>query len=1044
MNDVGPSVGPYRVLGRLGAGGMGEVLLAWDPRLEREVALKMLPREFAGDAEQLQRFRREALTLAAMNHPNIASIYGFEDLRGGGMALVLERVEGESLADRLARGALPMEDALQVCAQIAEALEVAHERGVMHRDLKPGNVMLAPRGLVKVLDFGLAKSTGGLIGLRGPESPEKAASLEPLAPPAIPAGEGPTPSAPPPDAESSSEERVVFPGGAPLTQHGMVLGTPGYMSPEQVLAGHQDPRTDLFAFGCVMFECLTGRRVFGGRTDFEVMAAVLYDEADLTALPGRTPARIRDLVGRCLEKDVERRWPDVRSARIEIEESLGVRRAAALRGGELAATPHNLPRLLTGFVGRGRQIEECTQLLSDTRLLTLTGVGGSGKTRLALRLAETLLDGYPDGAWFVDLEPLQEPGAVSRAVSFSLQVREEQGKTLTQSLVDHLAHRRVLLVLDNCENVREACAELAARLLQSCPEVRILATSREALSAVGETVYAVAPLELPPKDGEATLEEVAASESVTLFAERARLAQPGFTLSDESAPAVIEICRRLDGLPLAIELAAARIKMLSVEQIRSKLDDRFRLLSAGGPAAPARQRALITVIQWSYDHLANPEQRLLRQLSVFAGGWTFETSTVVCAEIGDEFEVLDLLTRLVERSLVMQERPEAGSSRYRLLESVHRYAVDRLDDAGEGPAVRERHLDLFLSLAEQAEELLNGPRQKEWLSRLGDEDDTLLGALAWCENASEGADKGLRLAASLSRFWSAQGHYVVGRLALEQSIGHAGGLAPAASRAKALVRAGGLALYQGDYSAARPRIEESLALYRSLNDTRGVARTLSGLSVVATYQGDYAVSRKFSEESLELYRAMRNRRGEAQALHNLGYVAVCESDYERAGSFFEEAVNLFREVGDRELIALSLTGMGGVLTKQGNAEGARSLLLESLQIASDLGAKRDVGYVFDGVAELATVVGDPTRGARMWGAAEAVRKAIGSPLLPGEQRERERMLERIRGALGSSVFDSARSAGRELSFEKAVAEALAWLEAGTSGSESAPGSKTAE
>jgi eukaryotic-like serine/threonine-protein kinase len=393
---IGTRIAHYEIVAPLGAGGMGEVFLARDARLEREVAVKLLPARFSRDPESLARFRREALTLAALNHPNIATIHGFEDAPGGGLALVLEYVPGESLAHRLERGALSWTESLSVCAQVAEALEVAHERGVVHRDLKPGNVMLAPRGLVKVLDFGLAARAGGLIGMRGPRGAG--------------AGAAPAPTAPAPAAE-------------PDTLGDVAAGTPGYMSPEQVLAGEQDERTDVFAFGCVLYECLTGKRAFGGVDPFTVMAKVLYDAPDAAAIPAAVPQGVRDLLARCLEKDAAARLRDMRAIRHEIEEALGVRRAAALRAGERAATPHNLPRPATSFVGREEVLGRIRKALAGTRLLTLLGMGGSGKTRLALRLAEGALDDHPDGVWFADLAALDDPERVVEAVADAVGAR---------------------------------------------------------------------------------------------------------------------------------------------------------------------------------------------------------------------------------------------------------------------------------------------------------------------------------------------------------------------------------------------------------------------------------------------------------------------------------------------------------------------------------------------------------------------------------------------------------------------------------------------
>jgi hypothetical protein len=389
-------LGPYEIVGQLGAGGMGEVWLARDTRLEREVALKVLPARLTSSPEALAGFRNEALALASLNHPNIATIHGLEEMPGGAVVLVLERVEGESLAQRLARSPFAVDEALQVSAQVAMALEVAHERGVVHRDLKPGNVMIGPRGLVKVLDFGLAKRTYGLTQ----------------------AGDGSHVQQPPVFAASSEQ---------PATLSGPIAGTPGYMSPEQVLAGMQDERTDVFAFGCLLYECLSGRRAFASDDPYVAMAQVLNDTPDAAALPERTPPAVRTLLDACLAKDPEVRPRVMRELRYQLEEALGIRRATALREGGAAATPHNLPAPVSSFVGRADTLATCARMLGETRLLTLTGIGGSGKTRIALKLAEDALDTFRDGVWFVDVAPLTEPGRLVEALAAVLEVRDEPG-----------------------------------------------------------------------------------------------------------------------------------------------------------------------------------------------------------------------------------------------------------------------------------------------------------------------------------------------------------------------------------------------------------------------------------------------------------------------------------------------------------------------------------------------------------------------------------------------------------------------------------------
>ncbi len=1029
MIAAGTELGPYTVLDKLGAGGMGDVYLARDNRLGREVALKMLPRPFARDPQRLALFRREALTLAALNHPHIAIIHGFEEPEPGVLFLVLERVEGETLAARLARGPMAVEEALQICAKAAEALEAAHERGVIHRDLKPGNVMLGPRGVVKVLDFGLARSA------EQASPPNASAAAGPAAPP-------PHPSAPPPLPDSwDGAGTIAVPAAGPAEQdtgdptlvggataeEDEVVGTPGYMSPEQIRAEAQDPRTDVFAFGCLLYECLSGRRAFDGRTLIEVFTATLETEPDRAALPAATPVRVRDLLGLCLAKDAAKRLPEIRSARLEIEEALGIRRASALRAGEAAAIPNNLPAGGTSFVGRERETEECLRLLAGARLLTLTGMGGSGKTRLALQAAAQLLPQCPDGVWLVDLAPVTEPERVVLELALALGLREEAGKPVAQTLVEYLAARRALVLLDNCEHLVTPSASLAALLLASCPELRLLATSREALGVNGEVTFAVPMLRLPPEKAAPDPAALREFESVRLFLERAAQVQPGFDLDTANAAAVAEICRRLDGIPLAIELAAARVKVLSVEQIRAKLDDRFRLLTGGSRTALPRQQTLRATIQWSYDHLALPEQRLLRSLSVFAGGWTLEAAAAVWEEGADEFEVLDLLTRLVDKSLVVVES-RGESARYGYLDTVRHYAQERLEEAGEKSVFSDRHRDFFLALVEAAEKELVGPAQKEWYARLDREHPNLLAALAWCSVEPAGHARGLRLAAAASRFWSGRGHYGLGRSALARMLASDAAGGPTAARANALVRLGGMALYQGDYAAAGPPIEESLEIYRALGDAKGIARSLSGLATVATYQCDYAAARSYGQEVLAGYEAAGDKRGAAVTLHNLGFLALCEGDAAASAKLYRKALDLLRHVGDLKHVALTLADLGVASARAGDLEAAAGSLAGSLSIVEEIAAKREGAYALEGVAELAFRLNDPAHAIRFFGAARALREEIGSPLAPAEQKERASFLDKVRERLGESAANKEITAAEGLGFEVSIREAGTWLD----------------
>ena len=1019
----GTRLGAYEIVGPLGTGGMGEVYLGRDTRLDREVALKVLPSRMTHDAESIVRFRREALTLASLNHPNLATIHGFEETADGTLLLVLERVEGITLAERLVGGALQIDDALQIGVQVAQALEVAHEHGVIHRDIKPSNLMIGPRGLVKVLDFGLARRTR--LGARG-ATPAAAVETGVLRQPET--GGAGTMRADP--AAEDAETIVAGPSTASVdgnaSMNGMAIGTPGYMSPEQVLAGHLDARTDVFSFGCVLYECLTGRRAFTGTSPRQAMRAALEAEPDLTLLPRRVPASVRSLIERCLAKTAADRPESMLAIRLEIEDSLGIRRASALRESGAATVPHNLPSQHSSFIGRKETLRACENALAHVRLLTLLGMGGSGKTRLALRLAQTRLEAFPDGVWFVDVAPLAEAARLDEALAAILDVRDEPGRSRLGGITQSLGSKLALVILDNAETHTQACATLASQLLAACPSLKILATSREPLGLEIETTLVVPSL-ATPSQGASGVTAVAKSESALLFAERAGAVLPAFEITDGNAGAVAEICRRLDGIPLALELAAARVRMLGVEQIRARLDDRFRLLTRGaGDAGTGRQQTVRAVIQWSWDHLLEPEQVLMRRLAVFAGGWTLERATAVIADDADEFDVLDLLTRLVERSLVVVERDAVGNARYRFLESVWRFAQEVLATDPECDAVRERHLAAYLALAQRLGPELFGPKLLSALTELAPEEENILVALAWCDQSTDGPQRGLRLLMDLYRYWSVLGRYAVGRRLMQQGLLRDAGRPPSVERASVLIRAAGFAVATGDYAAASESLEESLRVSRAVGDTQRIPSALSGLAVVAMFQGRFDDALRVGEEALAAYEQQGQARGVAMALHNLGTAefALGRGDHGRAK--FESALAKVREVGDQSNEALCLSGLATCLIRLGELEAARERLRECLRLLERLDAPREGVYALDAVAELMAASDRTPEAARLLGVANAARLLLGSPHTPNERIEAQKLARRITEALGP-VADTAMADGRRLTLEEGLAESARFL-----------------
>ncbi len=620
---------------------------------------------------------------------------------------------------------------------------------------------------------------------------------------------------------------------------------------------------------------------------------------------------------------------------------------------------NNLPVQMTTFIGREREIEDIKRSLTRTRLLTLMGAGGAGKTRLAIQVAADLIEQFPKGVWLVELAPLADPGLVVQAVASTFEVREVAGRSLLDMLVDYLQSKSLLLVLDNCEHLVEACAHLASALLRACPNLKILATSREALGIAGEVTYRVPPLSRPDPRRVQSLEQLTQFESVRLFVERGVYSQPRFALTSANAKAVAHICHRLDGIPLAIELAAARVKVLTVDQIAARIDDRFRLLTGGSRTGLPHHQTLRAAMDWSYDLLSEEERALLRRLSVFAGGFNLEAVEAICAGDGVEVDaVLDLLTNLVDKSLVVAEGLD-GEIRYRLLETVRQYSREKLQESGEVAAVRGRHLDWYLGLAERAELELQGPDQVGWLDRLEMEHDNLRTALEWTKTGESGAEVGLQLAGALHRFWAMRGYLSEGREWLEGVLErhkHA-----SRARAKAVYGAGDLALDQGDYGRAQALCEESLALYRGLGDKLGMALSLNVLAILTRNRGDHARASTLLEESLTLCRALGYRWALAETLNVLGLTVRRQGDYERAKALFEESLTLWRQTGDKWGLARSLGSLGVVARLQGDYERARTLHGESLVLSRELGHKSELAEVLLNLGTVAQDQGDYAR-----------------------------------------------------------------------------------
>jgi non-specific serine/threonine protein kinase len=886
---------------------------------------------------------------------------------------------------------LQLDEAIAVGTHIAEALLAAHESGVIHRDLKPSNIMLTARGRVKVLDFGVAR--------------------------------------PARIAPASGDIRIaMYPGET------LLAGTPGYMSPER-LRGEGDQRVDVFAFGCVLFECLTGARAFPGARADEVLAAVLGAEPRLDQLPPHTPESLRQLLAGCLTKEPERRLAGMEPVLAVLRRASGA--AAAPRPS--SSTPHNLPAERTRFVGREVELAECEVVLHagerQGRLLTVIGSGGAGKTRLALRLAERGLEAHPDGVWFVDLSPLMDPARVPLAVASALGVREQSGVPLSHTLAEHLQERRALLVLDNCEHVLEASRSLAHELRGTCARLAILATSREPLELDGERVYALPPLPTPSSSEPDEPAGLLRHASVALFVDRAQLATPDFALDPSTAPAVKEICRAMDGLPLAIELAAARVRVLSVNEIAARLDRLMALLRAPSGSMADRHTALHATLEWSVEALSPEEQRAFRALSVFANGWNLAEAEAVLER--DEFDALDQIDALVSRSLAITET-RAHETRYRFLEPVRQFAAERLAKAGETAGALIRMVDYVVAMSEQAGPALLGPEQSQWLDRLGLEHENIQAALDACQRLAGRAESALRITGSLWRYWHIRGHLRAGADAIRQALALPGAGGAGVVRAGALYAAGALIAFDMEgQKRARESFEEALALFRAAGDDFGVARCLTGLGAVASARREFAAGTEFLQEAQAIYRKLGDRRGLAVTLNNLGAAAWNQGELERAADSISEALDLARVAGDLGNVAQLSVALALIDTRLGRLESGRGHLRECLSTLATLGARHSsAAGALLASAELADREGRLLDVARWLGAADHVLERLGLVFDHSDVwwKERANCWNRTRAKLGPERADAEYRSGRSLDRDQALRLALETLDASSDAS----------
>lgn len=972
---IGKKISHYKILEILGEGGMGIVYKAEDTKLKRHVALKFLPQDLTRDQEAKERFILEAQAASALDHSNICVIHEIDETEDGRTFITMACYEGETLKERIERDPLKLEEAIDIAIQVAQGLEMVHKKGIIHRDIKPGNIFITGDGVAKLLDFGLAK-LAGLIGLTTP---------------------------------------------------GTILGTVTYMSPEQAGGEEVDSATDIWSLGVVLYEMLTGKPPFRGEYEQAIIYSILSEDPEpAEKYREDIPVEITTSLNRALQKNPDDRYQSVEEFRVDLQrildpEAPAVRSISSIKR-PVPVAKHNLPIQLTSFVGRGREIAELRELISNNRLVTLTGTGGCGKTRLGLQVAADAIDHFEHGVFFVDLAPLREPSLVLPTVARTLGLQEGV-EELSTALKRFLENREILLFLDNFEQVLDAAVEISD-LLVSAPRLKVLVTSREPLRVRSERDYAVPPLAVPERSEQHTIQTLSQFESVHLFVERAVAARADFSITDQNAPAVAEICYRLDGLSLAIELAAARVRLFSPELLVKQLANPMKLLTGGARDLPARQQTIRNTIAWSYDMLEEQEQRLFRRLAIFVGGFVLDAVAPVCGGDGPpplEIDVVDGISSLADKSL-LQRHKSSGYLHLTMLETVREFGIERLTEHAEVEQLHQLHCAYYLELLGVAREELHGSSQLEWLARLRLELDNIRATIAWSQARSDD-ETVIRLYSGSFWFFNVEGLLRERRPPLERACG-------AASKASAplwfqgLAMASLLAMITGDEMGAATLFDHASPFISQLSEREAV-EALYMLSVTAFYLGRFEEALQLAERSVELSKEGVSPWLPAYPLRIVGLALGRLGQYERAIACFRESLAIVRPLGDRIGTTYALFNWAMVALNHGDYETAGSTGRESLVARKGLSDQFQLVMVLETLATAAAFgEHDAERTARILGAAEMIRREASITVSPSQQKQHEDTVASARAGLGDEAYEKAWDKGYRMTEDEAVDFAL--------------------